>query len=262
MTEMTERKSIEKLGQTGLIAKGIVYILIGFIAFFAAFNIGRKSGQSVSRDSAFSFIEDLPGGTVLLWALAVGLFCYSAWRIIQTFRKDDQIKAAKRVRYFLSGMAYLLVTYSVVRFVLDMRSNGGDQNQQMAGEMMNKPFGPWLVLITGFIFGAVGVYQVWYGLSEKYKKHVQSFNLHTTTSSLLLRSGKIGYVARGIVWLLISYMLIQAGLHSNSAEAGNTDKAFRLMENSMGPYIAGAVGLGLVAYGIFSFIRARYDRLA
>lgn len=262
MTENTEKKTIEKVAQTGLIAKGIIYIIIGFIAFFAAFNIGRKSGQSVSRDSAFSFIEDLPGGPLLLWALALGMFCYSAWRIIQTFRKDPEIKKAKRLRYFFSGLTYLLVTYSVVRFALDMRSNNGDQNQQMAGEAMDMPFGSWMVIIAGLLFAAVGVYQVWYGLSEKYKKHVQSFSLHSTASTLLLRSGKIGYVARGIVWMLISYMLIQAGLSSNSSEAGNTDKAFQLMENSMGPYIAGAVGLGLVAYGIFSFIRARYDRFA
>jgi hypothetical protein len=261
MTGYTERKSIEKLAQVGLIAKGIVYVLVGFIAFFAAFNIGNRS-ENVSQDSAFSFVEDLPAGNLLLWALAVGLLCYSAWRMIQTFRKSDgeQIKTAKRFRYFFSGLAYLLLTFSVVRFALDQGSGGGDKNQKMAGEMMTKPFGTWLVLIAGLIFAAVGIYQIWYGLSEKYKKHVQSFNLHTAASTLLLRSGKIGYVARGVVWLLISYMLTRAGLHHNSSEAGSTDKAFQILENSMGPYIAGVLGLGLVAYGIFSFIRARYDR--
>lgn len=262
MTESTERKTIEKVAQVGLIAKGIVYILIGFIAFFAAFNIGRNSGNKVSQASAFSFIEDLPAGNALLWALAAGLLCYSIWRIIQTFRKSEreEIKPAKRIRYFFSGLAYLLLTFSVVRFARHQGSNGGNQNQQMASDMMDKPFGSWLVIIGGLIFAAVGIYQVWYGLSEKYRKHVQSSNLHTSATSLLLTSGKIGYVARGVVWLLISYMLIQAGLNRNSSEAGNTGEAFQLMENSMGPAIAGALGLGLVAYGIFSFIRARYDR--
>ncbi len=265
MTETVKKESITRLAQSGLIAKGIVYLLIGFIAFTAAIGLGKQDSKDVSHDAAFTSIENLPGGPVLLFILAAGLLSYSVWRMVQVFRKDDtgHVKPVKRFRYFFSGLAYLLLTFSLVKFALDQKSNEGDQNQQMAGELMSKPFGPWLVVVAGLIFAAVGIYQVFYGLSEKYRKQLQSMNLHSSASSLLLRFGKVGYVARGVVWLVISYMLIRAGLHHNSSEAGNTDKAFQLLENSpLGIWLAAAVGLGLIAYGIFSFLRARYERFA
>lgn len=78
---------------------------------------------------------------------------------------------------------------------------------------------------------------------------------------LLLVSGKIGYVVRGIVWLLLSYLMIRAAIHSNAGEAGDTGKAFSLVENNtMGSYFLAAIAIGLILYGLFTFIRARYEK--
>ena len=77
----------------------------------------------------------------------------------------------------------------------------------------------------------------------------------------MFTAGKIGYVARGIVWLVIGWLLGKAAYHSNSSEAGDTSKAFNILgEGTFGMYILGAVGVGFVCYGAFSFIRARYER--
>ncbi len=80
---------------------------------------------------------------------------------------------------------------------------------------------------------------------------------------LLLKSGKIGYVARGIVWLIIAWLFSKAAWFSNASEAGDTAEAFRFLEEaSYGSYLLGALGLGLLCYGIFNFIRAFYEKLA
>lgn len=263
MTSSTKRATVATMARAGLIAKGIVYLLLGAIAFMAAFELGRSAGDSVSHESAFSSIEDLPGGKALLYVLAAGLFSYTAWRMNQAFMdtNNEKIKMSTRARYFFSGVAYLLLTISVVRFAMHEPGKGGDDKQQMAADMMSQPFGSWMVIAAGIILGTIGIYQVYYGLSEKYKKHVRSIDIHDTTSSFLVAAGKVGYVARGIVWLLLSYMLLNAGFSHNSSEAGDTGKAFRLLESgTMGSYLAGAVGLGLIAYGLFSFIRARYEK--
>ena len=89
---------------------------------------------------------------------------------------------------------------------------------------------------------------------------MEGLSLRSEGSSLLLRSGKIGYIARGIVWLLIAWLLGNAAIHANASEAGGTGKAFEFMESTQGgTYLLGALGIGLIAYGIFNFIRARYD---
>lgn len=257
---------IARIAKAGLIAKGIVYVTLGILGFMAAFELGSQSDGEAGRNGVFKFIKDSPGGGWLLGLLAAGLVCYSLWRFIQSFRKEDggkEIKPAKRVRYFLSGLAYLAVAFSAIKMDLGAGGSKGDQNQQMAGELLSKPFGQWLVGIAALILAAIGIYQVFYGLSEKYKKHVEGMSTHSKASSILLSAGKTGYVARGIVWLIVAFLGLKAALHSNASEAGDTAKAFQFLESSSyGSYLLGALGIGLMAYGVFNFIRARYERFS
>jgi putative Mn2+ efflux pump MntP len=118
-----------------------------------------------------------------------------------------------------------------------------------------------LVGIGGLILAGIGAYQIYYGFSEKYRKHVQGLSLHSEQSTLLLRTGKVGYISRGAVWLVIAFLFLRAAVHSAASEAGNTGKAFRFIETSAyGSLLLGALGVGLVAYGVFNFVRARYER--
>lgn len=252
---------IKRIAQAGLIAKGAVYVLLGLLAFMAAFEFGGKRNNEATQTGALNFLYDLPAGSVLLIIVAAGLLCYSFWRGLQTFREGRNQKLTNRLRYFLSGLTYLAFALTAVRIAGGEKSSG-DQNQGFAMELMNKPFGQLLVGLCGLILAAVGVYQIYYGLSEKYRKHVQNLSLQTQQASLLLRSGKVGYISRGVVWVVIAFLFLRAAFHAAASEAGNTAKAFRFIESSpYGSPLLGLLGLGLIAYGIFNFIRAKYERL-
>jgi hypothetical protein len=254
---------VKRIAQAGYVAKGIVYVLLGLLGFMAAFELNGKTNNQATQTGTLQYLKELPAGAILLLLLAIGLLCYSTWRVIQTFYNPngEDKKWPKRLRYFFSGLAYLALAYTALRAVFQDSSGNGDQNQKLAGELMGQPLGQVLVGLAGLIFAAVGIYQIYYGLSEKYKKHVQELSLQSDQSSLLLRSGKIGYISRGIVWLVIAFLFIRAALHSSASEAGNTGKAFQFVENiSFGSYLLGALGLGLIAYGVFNFIRARFER--
>lgn len=252
------------MAQFGLSAKGLVYIILGALAFMAAFEIGGRSNADASSTGALNFVQDAPFGAVLLGLLTFGLFCYVAWRLVQTFsNQGSQEKDWKhRLRYFFSALAYLALAISALQLLLHSGgASNGDQNQQFAGQVLSKPMGQWLLGIGALLLAGIGIYQIYYGFSEKYKKHLQNLRLHSQSIALLVRSGKVGYIARGIVWLIVAYLLLQAALHANAAEAGDTSKAFRFLESSpMGSYLLGALGLGLVAYGVFNFLRAKYER--
>jgi hypothetical protein len=253
---------VKRIAQTGYIAKGVVYVLLGLLGFMAAFEIGGKGDDEATQSGALRFVKELPAGTILLLLLTLGLLCYSIWRGIQAFYNPDhqEKKWTKRLRYIFSGLAYLALAYTAARALFEDRSDNGDQNQKLAGELMNQPMGQVLVGLAGLILAGVGIYQVYYGFSEKYRKHVQNLSLQSQHAALLLRSGKVGYISRGIVWLVIAYLFIRAAVHSSASEAGNTGKAFQFVESSpFGSYLLGALGLGLIAYGIFNFIRARFE---
>jgi hypothetical protein len=254
---------IRRVAQTGLIAKGVVYVLLGVLAFMAAFELGGKGNKDATQTGTLRFVKDLPAGEILLIVVAAGLICYAFWRGIQTFRSDGEKKSwSKRLRYFFSGLTYLAFALTALRMMAGERSSSGDQNQQLASELMNKPFGQVLVGLGGLILAAVGIYQVYYGLSEKYRKHVQGLSLTSVQSMLLLRSGKVGYISRGAVWLVIAFLFLRAALYARASEAGNTGKAFQFIETTpYGSPLLGALGVGLIAYGVFNFVRARYERM-
>ena len=257
-----EKPVLKNVARAGLVAKGIVYVILGALGFMAAFEIAGQSNNDTNKTGVFTSVKDFPGGIIVLIFLAAGLLCYSLWRGVQAFSNTDdpEKKWSKRARYFFSGLVYLSLAVTAIQLIFRNKNDNGDKNQYWASQILDHPFGQWMIGLAALILAAVGIYQIYYGLSEKYKKHVQQLNLHSTGSVLLLRSGKVGYISRGIVWLILAYLFLKAAIHDNSSEAGDTGKAFSFIEEStFGSYMLGGLGIGLIAYGVFNFIRARYE---
>lgn len=256
--------NIKPIAQTGLMAKGIVYCLLGIFAFMAAFNIAGQTTNNADKASVFSFIQDQTGGQIMLAVIALGLLSYSLWRGIQTF-KDTEHKGndAKgifaRACYLISGLGYTALAAFAIKMLLTGRSGSGNGRQSMVRDILSKPYGQLLIGIAAGVIIIIGLYQAWYGLSGKYKEHVSKAG-GSSDQKILLSSGKVGYVARGIVWLIIGWMFTKAAINSNSSQAGDTSEAFSfLADAAYGSYLLGAVGLGLLCYGIFNFVRVKYE---
>ena len=254
---------VRKIARAGLTAKGIVYCLLGLLAFMAAFHIGGKSSSDADKKGVFSFVQEQPGGRVLLALIAVGLFCYCIWRFISAFRKNarssEKEKWGKRVRYIFSGLIYLSLAVYAGAMVLEKQKSGGG-NKAMLSQIFDQPYGQLLAGLLAVVLAITGIYQGWYGVSEKYKKHINTMRLNDHASANLMVSGKIGYLARGFVWLIISWMLAKAAWTANASEVGDTSGAFGYLRSGWyGPYVLGVVATGLICYGLFNFIRARFE---
>lgn len=259
---------IKSIAKAGFITKGILYCLIGILAVLAAFSLGGQSSQgNTDKKGVMQMVERQFGGKLLLGAIALGLVCYATWRAIQAFADTEQ-KGTKlkgllvRARYLFSGLAYGSVAW--LAFKILTNNEGGDSGksskQDMIQTLLSKPFGQWMVGIVALVIAGVGIYQAYYGLSEKFKKHVDK-QVSAMKRKLVLTTGKVGYLARGIVWLLIGILFARAAIFSSSSEAGDTSKAFKFLNDSAyGSYLVAFVGLGLIFYGIFNLIRARYER--
>lgn len=264
MTKNIVTGNMKPIARIGLTAKGVVYVLLGILAFMAAFGISGKSSQDTNKSGVFDFIQEQPAGTVLLWVVVLGLVCYLVWRIIQTFAdtedKGEDVKGILvRARYLFSGLIYGSLAVQAIRMLTSHKKSSGNKSQEFTQELLSKPMGQWLVGLVAAILLGVGIYQIVYGLSEKYRKHVNK-SVPVDAKPILLTAGKVGYLARGVVWLLLSYLFFQASLNASSAEAGDTSKAFSVLSSSdYGPYLLAIVGIGLVCYGLFNFIRARYE---
>jgi hypothetical protein len=75
-------------------------------------------------------------------------------------------------------------------------------------------------------------------------------------------SGILGYIGKGVSVLIVGILLIVAAVKQDSAAAGGFDAAIEaLLSQMIGPVLVFLVGLGLVVYAIFSFLRTRYAKL-
>jgi hypothetical protein len=247
-------------------AKGVVYCLVGVLAFMAAFEIGGSSSQGAGKQGVFQFILEQPFGQILLGIVALGLFCYAIWRFIQAFmdsenRGTNAKGIGKRLGYAFSGIIYGGLAFLAAKLVLGTGgSSGSDSRETLASKLLEQPFGQWLVGIVAVGTMAMGLYQIYKAISGKFLKNVQTAQIKTDIKEMLMKAGKVGYIARGIVWGIIGFLFLKAAMSANAQEAGGSNSAFQFIEDtSYGSILLGATAIGFLCYGIFMFVRARYE---
>ncbi|WP_026462697.1 DUF1206 domain-containing protein [Adhaeribacter aquaticus] len=263
----SHNSKIDTFARVGLTAKGIVYCLIGTLAFMAALEVNGQTAKDSGIKGIFKFIQEQPFGKFLLAVLGVGLLSYTIWRlamaILDTENKGTDLKGiGRRVGYAFTGLVYGAFAFSAFSLNNGPGGNNSDTNsrQVLAEKLLHQPFGQWLVGIVAAGTILAGLYQIYKAFSGKYLKKIQSMGYNSETKNLLCRAGKVGHIARGAVWLVIGYMLFKAAYNTNSKEAGGTEEAFQFLEkNTHGSIILGALALGFIGYGIFMFVRARYE---
>lgn len=259
-------KWVVRFARVGLLAKGIVYCLVGVLAFMAAFEVGGRTEQGASKTGVFRFVLEQPYGKILLGLIVAGMLCYTIWRFIQAIRDTEEKGTdAKgigyRIGYAFSGAVYGALAFTAAQLLLgNGGSGGGDSRRTLARELLAQPFGQWLLGAVAVGTMCMGLYQFYRAYSRKYMSNVQASRLKAEMRDTLVRAGLIGHVARGIVWLIIGYLFLRAALHSNFREAGSSSEAFQFLEEaSYGSFLLGALALGLVCYGVFMFVRAKCE---
>ncbi|WP_114781583.1 DUF1206 domain-containing protein [Botryobacter ruber] len=263
---------ITRFAQVGLTAKGVVYCIVGALAFMAAFEINGTSEQSAGKQGVFRFILEQPYGQVLLALIAIGMLCYAIWRFIQAVkdtenRGSDAKGIAARVGYAFSGVVYGGLAFYAATLALGSSGGSGgggsgDSRQSFARELLSQPYGIWLLSAVALGIIGTGIYQIYRAYSGRYMKNVNSAQIKPEIKKTLIRAGKVGYAARGIVWMVIGFLFMRAAMSANPSEAGGSGQAFQFIEqNTFGSFILGAVAIGLICYGVFMFVRARYENI-
>lgn len=251
----------ERYFRFGLISKGVVYCMTGIIATLAAIGYSRKNA---GKSEIFQFIYEQPFGRIILGVIAVGLFGYCLLRFFQCFKDidnkgDSATGFAKRFGFFISGMLYLALGFYAGKLAITGSQGGGDSRQFMVGKVLELPAGQWIIGIVGLIIIGNGLYQMYRGISQKFMKKIQL--RAAKFSDLMKKSGIMGYAARGFVLVIIGYLIVHAALTANPKEAKGTDGAFDFVQNNFGGVLMAVIAVGLIAYGAFMFVRAKYERI-
>ncbi|MGB5897120.1 MAG: DUF1206 domain-containing protein [Geitlerinemataceae cyanobacterium] len=254
---------IERLARFGYAAKGIVYATVGIIAAKAAFSSGSPEG---SRD-ALSAIAAQPFGQLMLAIVAVGLFGYVLWRLVQAIKDPEHGNATeakdivRRIGYGMSGLTYASLALSATRIITTGQdsSSGGNSAQTWTAKLMSQPFGQWLVGTLGALAIGFGVYYFYRAFSNKFRKKLKFHQMPENTQKLVIGIARFGLSARGVVFILIGGFLIQAARTFDPEKVETSEGV--LQQLSQRPFILFAVALGLISYGLYLGIQARYRRI-
>jgi hypothetical protein len=256
---------VERLARLGFVARGVVYIVVGWLAALAAFGQG---GRTTDSEGALATIATKPFGTILLLILGLGLFGYALWRIVQGImdpenKGTDAKGLVKRTGYVLSGVFYGALGYTALQLIQDTRA--ADRNastQDAAATALSRPLGEWALVLAGLIIIAVGVNGLYIAIKDKFQQKLNLAEMTPTEQEWATRLGKIGLIARSVVSGIIGLFLIIAAFRKNPNEAKGLDGALKVLaQQDYGPWLLGAVAIGLMAYGVYSLVEARYRRV-
>ena len=164
----------------------------------------------------------------------------------------------KRAQYAFSGFIYLAFAVSMIKMIQGSGSSGGNGRQQLVGRVLEWDMGPFLVGAAGVGVMIAGIYQWVRAYKEEYMKKLSVSSMQFNLRDNIKKIGKVGYVARGIVWLLVGFFLLQAGLQSDASQAQGSGAAFQTIEQWGGSWVLIVVALGVVAYGVFMFVKSKY----
>jgi hypothetical protein len=256
--------SIRALARLGFLSIGVVYLVLGALTTMAA--IGVRGADTADQQQVFQTIQHLPLGQVLLWLVALGLLGYVVWRftqaILDTEHKGSSTAGlAVRGFYIFSGLLYTLLAYYAGKMAwYGHRVRETGTTQSMLREALHHGYGQWLLGLVGLIILIAGLVQMYRAWSGKFDTDVNGRELTDAQCRLVYRTGQVGYSARGVVIAIMGYYCLKAAQHANANEIRDTAGTFDALQ-AMGPAVLGVVALGLVAYGLYMLIQARFPIL-
>lgn len=256
---------LQFLARGGLAARGVLYVLIGYLAIRIAFG---KSGKAADRQGALQTVAQTSGGRAILWLLAVGFAGLAIWHFIEAVRGQpgpDGAKVGKRLASLARGIFYAAVCASTVAFVIGAGGPGSSdqKSKDYTGRVMHDvPAGRWLVLLVGLGFIAGGIRLAVAALRRNFERDLKTEQMSPPVRRVVETLGMVGRTTRAVVFAAAGVFLVYAAITFDPKKAKGVDGTLReFATTSVGPWLLVLVALGLVVFGLYCFCEARWRRL-
>lgn len=257
---------IERTARVGFAAKALLYMIVGVLALRGARGAG---GKTTGISGALSEIIDKPFGKTLLGIMAIGLIGYAVWRVVEGITDpartgSDAKGLALRGSYIVRGLAHAALALQALRVAFRQTSGGDDGANARAAtsRAMDMPLGEWLVILGGAGIAAYGLYQLYRAAQSKLTKQLDFGALHAETGRWAIPVSRFGIASRGVVFVMVGVLFMRAGWDANANEAGGIGAALSALgDGAYGRVILATVAIGMIAYGVYEGIQARYRRI-
>jgi Domain of Unknown Function (DUF1206) len=256
-----DSKPFRVLLTVGLIAYGVVHILIGWIALqIAWFGDG---GEEASQKGALAQIAEGPFGATLLWITVIGLFALTIWQAIEAiWGHRDRKPGFKRIRKRLGSagraVAYAAIAIAAISTLRGTAQSGDSKEEGWTARLLSAPFGRVLVVLVGVAIIVLGVRLVRRGVKKKFTD-----DLAGGIGQEVIRLGQAGYIVKGIAYVVVGGLFGWAAITYDAEKAGGLDDALRTVHDApLGSILLTLMALGLVCFGVYCFFWARHPKVS
>lgn len=254
--EASESKALETGARIGFAISGVLHLAIGWIALQLA--SGGGSGKKADQTGALQSLAENGLGRTLLWVGVVGLLALGIWQLLDAavghYGSDGEVWA-DRAKSLGKGVVYLALAWTA--FSVARGSGSSGDSADWTAKLMDAPAGRWLVGAVGLGVLGVAGYHVWKGATKKFLE-----DLREHPGTWPTRAGQVGYIAKGVALAVVGVLVVAAAVQGNAAKSSGLDGALRtLRDQPFGPALLTAVAVGIAAYGLYSFSRAKNARL-
>jgi len=247
---------VEKGARLGYAMSGVIHVLIGWIALKIAWGIGGGSG-SADKSGALASVASGSTGPFLLGLAVLGFVLLAVWQVTEAVVGTNGAELVDRAKAAAKAVMYAFFAWSA--FTVARGAGGSDEQKtdSFTATLMENPGGRVLVGLVGVGILAAAGYHAWKGWTKHFLE-----DLDRHPGPWAERSGRIGYVAKAVALAVAGSLFISAAASSRASDAGGLDAALKeLRDQPFGPYLLTLVALGIAAYGLYSFARARHAKL-
>jgi Domain of Unknown Function (DUF1206) len=243
---------VEWGARLGYAANGLIHLLIAWIAVQIAF--GSGGGKNADQSGALGTLARESWGQALLWVAVAGFVLLVVWEITEVFLRHettDRVKAAAK------AVAYGALGWTAFTFATGGHSNSNKTTKDFTATLMNAPGGQLLVGAVGVGIVVIGGYHVYKGWQRKFMEDLEEHPGHFAEVA-----GRVGYIAKGVALAVVGFLFVVAAIQHKAGKASGLDGALRTLRDApMGTVLLVLVGLGIAAFGVYCFARARFARV-
>lgn len=258
--------ALEHLARVGLIAYGVVHLLVAWLAIQLAW-FGSNE-ESADQSGALATLAESPVGKPLLWIVAIGLLALAVWQAAEVLRWRGGWSASGKQRTkalrksgnsLVKAVIYVTLAILAIRFATGGGQSSSSSQQQTTAGVFDWPGGQFLVGAVGLILIGVGAWHVRKGLNKHFLKQIDTSGASPSAVRLVTRLGQVGFPGKGVALAGVGVLLIWAAVTVDPSKAQGLDGALHgVLELPFGRILLTLVAVGIAAFGAFCFVRARY----
>ena len=242
---------IEWGARLGYAASGVLHLVLAWITAQVALG---GAGQQASQSGALATVAHQSFGLFLLWVLAVGFALLALWQVTEVVTQREAFDKAKAAG---KAVLYAALAWTALTFALGGHTSSNRQTKDFTRTLMEAPAGRLLVGAVGVGIIGVAAYHIYKGWKKKFLEDLQE---HPGRWAVV--AARVGYIGKGVALVAVGVLFIVAAVKQSAGKATGLDGALRSLQDlPAGTVVLIGIALGLAAYGVYSFARARYARV-